>query len=81
MAETIEQLQAEIERLKQELEALKATGRKPEPAPVSIRGVEAFVLRIGPDERILHINSGFARHLGVQLRGRGRDRAPAQRTR
>src|SRR5438105_1631824 len=65
MSETIEQLRAEIERLKQELGALKTAGKGPEAAPVSIRGVETFALRIGPDERILHINTAFARHLGI----------------
>ncbi|MBV9491324.1 MAG: protein kinase [Verrucomicrobia bacterium] len=65
MSETIEQLRAEIERLKQELGALGAAGKGPERAPVSIRGVETFALRIGPDERILHINTAFARHLGI----------------
>jgi serine/threonine protein kinase/class 3 adenylate cyclase len=65
MSETIEQLRAEIERLKQELGTLRTAGKGPEPAPVSIRGVETFALRIGPDERILHINTAFARHLGI----------------
>src|SRR5690348_10988777 len=65
MPDTIEQLRAEIERLKRERDELKSRGKKPSSPDVSIRGVETFAIRIGPDEQILHINTAFARHLGL----------------
>jgi serine/threonine protein kinase/class 3 adenylate cyclase len=65
MPESIEGLRAEIERLKREYDELSKRARTPSSPDLSISGVEAFVMRIGPDERILHINSAFARHLGV----------------
>jgi serine/threonine protein kinase/class 3 adenylate cyclase len=65
MPETIEELQAEIQRLKRERDELKSRGKTPASPEVSIRGVETFAMRIGPDEQILHINTAFARHLGV----------------
>src|SRR2546423_12930807 len=65
MPETIEQLRAEIERLKRERDELKAAGKTPELPAVSIRGVETLAMRVGPDEQILHVNTAFARYLGV----------------
>ena len=65
MPETIEELRAEIERLKQERDKLKSLGKTATSPEVSIRGVETFAMRIGPDEEILHINTALARHLGV----------------
>ena len=65
MPESIEGLRAEIERLRREYDELSKRARPPSSPDLSIRGVETFVMRIGPDERILHINSAFARHVGV----------------
>jgi PAS domain-containing protein len=65
MPETIEELRAEIERLKRKCDELTNRTRTPSSSDFSIKGVETFVMRIGPDERILHINSAFARHIGV----------------
>ena len=65
MPETIEELRAQIERLKRKCDELTNRTRTPSSSDFSIKGVETFVMRIGPDERILHINSAFARHIGV----------------
>jgi len=65
MPESIEGLRAEIERLRREYDELSKRAKTPSSPDLSIRGVETFVMRIGPDERILHINSAFARHVGV----------------
>jgi hypothetical protein len=65
MPESIERLRAEIERLRREYDELSKRAKPPSSPDLSIRGVETFVMRIGPDERILHINSAFARHVGV----------------
>ena len=65
MPETIEELRAEIERLKGKCDELTNRTKTPSSSDFSIKGVETFVMRIGPDERILHINSAFARHIGV----------------
>ncbi|MBV8176235.1 MAG: protein kinase [Verrucomicrobia bacterium] len=65
MPESIEGLRAEIERLRREYEELSRRVETRSSPDLSIRGVETFVMRIGPDERILYINSAFARHAGV----------------
>jgi len=65
MPESIEGLRAEIERLRREYDELTKRAKTASWPDLSISGVETFVMRIGPDERILHINSAFARHLGV----------------
>jgi hypothetical protein len=65
MPETVEELRAEIERLKRERDELKSRGKTLASSDVSIRDVETFAMRIGPDEQILHINTAFARHIGV----------------
>jgi serine/threonine protein kinase/class 3 adenylate cyclase len=65
MPESIEGLRAEIERLRREYDELSKRAKTRSSLDASIRGVETFVMRIGPDERILHINSAFARHIGL----------------
>jgi serine/threonine protein kinase/class 3 adenylate cyclase len=65
MPESIEGLRAEIERLRREYDELSKRAKTHSSPDLSIRGVETFVMRIGPDGRILHINSAFARHVGV----------------
>jgi serine/threonine protein kinase/class 3 adenylate cyclase len=65
MPESIEGLRAEIERLRRENDELSKRAKTHSSPDLSIRGVETFVMRIGPDGRILHINSAFARHVGV----------------
>jgi len=65
MPESIEGLRAEIERLRREYDELSKRAETRSLPDASIRGVETFVMRIGPDERILHVNSAFARHVGV----------------
>jgi len=63
MAETIEELRAEIARLECENQKLKSPSKPPSGIFTSIEGLETFAMRIGEDERILHINTAFARHL------------------
>ncbi len=68
MAESIDELRAEIERLVQENQDLKARSKPPSTVMTSIEGLETFAMRIGPDESILHVNTAFARYLGVSRR-------------
>jgi|GEM_PF-2587375 len=63
MPETIEELRAEIARLECENQKLKSPSKPPSGIYTSIEGLETFAMRIGEDERILHINTAFARHL------------------
>ena len=63
MGDTIETLRAELTRLERENRDLKSRSKTPSAILTSIEGLETFAIRIGEDERILHINTAFARHL------------------
>ena len=65
MPDTFDELRSEIARLEQENREFKTRARTPGTAGTSIEGLDVFALRIGPDESIVHVNSAFARHLGL----------------
>ncbi len=68
MPESTDELRAEIERLVRENEELKSRSKSSSNVLTSIEGLETFAMRIGPDEAILHLNTSFARYLGVTKR-------------
>ena len=68
MPEKTDELQAEIARLVRENEDLKSRSKSFGAVSTSIEGLETFAMRIGPDESILHLNTSFARYLGVARR-------------
>ena len=76
MPEKTDELQAEIERLVRENEELKSRSKSFGAVSTSIEGLETFAMRIGPDESILHLNTSFARYLGVARRKNSSDRKP-----